>query len=117
MKEFFRQIGQDKTARFGFISAFSLSFAAFIFILLTYNRLPPFIPIFNQLPWGEQRLGISLTIFIPILATWFIIIVNLFISRFIYNKTPLVSRMLAATSSIITILIFLFVVKTVVSIT
>lgn len=117
MKEFFSEIGKDKTARFGFISAFVLSIITVIFILFTYGNLPPFIPIFNQLPWGEQRLGAQFTIFIPILATWIIIISNLFISRLMYNKTPLISRILAVTSSLVTILIFLFVVKTVTSIT
>ena len=113
MKEFFKDIIRDKTASFGFTSAFILSVITFIFILFTYKNLPPFIPIFNQLPWGEQRLGITLTILIPILADLLIIISNLVIATVIYQKTPLVSRMLAVTTFITTILICLFVVKTV----
>lgn len=117
MKEFFKDIRNDKTARFGFLSAFILSLFTFFYILLTYKNLPPFMPIFNQLPWGEQRLGTTLTIFIPILISWVIIIFNLFISVLVYQKTPLVSRMTAITTFIVTILTSLFVVKTVVLVT
>jgi len=114
MKEFFRYIRLDKTARFGFLSPCILSLLTFFYILLTYKNLPPFIPIFNQLPWGEQRLGITLTIFIPIIIDWLIILLNLFISALIYQKMPLLSRMLATTTFIATLLSSLFVVKTVV---
>lgn len=114
MKEFFKDIRHDKTSRFGFLSAFTLSLLTFFYILFIYKNLPPFIPIFNQLPWGEQRLGVTLTIFIPLLIDWVIIVFNLFISAIIYQKMPLVSRMLAATSFIVTLFTFLFVVKTVV---
>lgn len=117
MKEFFKDIRRDKIGRFGFLSACILSLLTFFYILLTYKNLPPFIPIFNQLPWGEQRLGITLTIFIPILIDLLIILFNLFISALIYQKMPLVSRMLAITTFIVTILTFLFVVKTVVLVT
>lgn len=114
MKEFFRDIRRDRIGRFGFLSASILSLLTFFYILLTYKNLPPFIPIFNQLPWGEERLGITLTILIPIIIDWLIIIVNLFISALIYQKIPLLSRMLATTTFIVTLLSSLFVVKTVI---
>lgn len=117
MKEFFKDMNQDKTARFGFLGSLVLSFLIFFYILLTYKNLPPFIPIFNQLPWGEQRLGIALTIFIPILIDWATIILNLFISVLLYKKMPLVSRILATTTFVVTALTFLFVVKTIVLVT
>lgn len=117
MKEFFKDIMRDKTARFGFLGALILSLLTFFYILLRYKDLPPFIPIFNQLPWGEQRLGTTLTIFIPILTAWVVIIFNLFISVLVYQKTPLVSRMIAITTFIVTILTFFFIAKTVVLVT
>lgn len=117
MKEFFKDIGRDKIGRFGFLSACILSLLTFLYILLTYKNLPPFIPIFNQLPWGEQRLGITLTILIPIIIDWLIILLNLFISALIYQKMPLLGRMLATTTFIATLLSSLFVVKTVVLVT
>lgn len=113
MKEFFKNIARDKTARFGFITSFILYIITFIFILASFNNLPPFIPIFNQLPWGEQRLGTTAAIFIPILADLLIIISNLVIAAVMYQKTPLLSRMLAVTTVVTTILVCLFTIKTV----
>jgi len=113
MKELFKNISLDKTARVGFLSAIVLSFITIIFISLFYGKLPPFIPIFNQLPWGEPRIGITITIFIPVLFDILIIAGNLFLANFIYKKIPLVSRIIATTSAILAILIFLFTVKTV----
>lgn len=113
MKGFFNNITQDKTIA----TAYSLNgffmIAVIIFILFSYSALPPFIPIFNQLPWGEQRLGSTLTIFVPVLVALSISITNLFISVATYHKTPLVARMLAAISILTSILTFLFVAKTV----
>lgn len=113
MKEFFKDIKSDKTI----IPAFSINgvfiVASVIFILFSYRNLPPFIPIFNQLPWGEQRLGPTLTIFIPVLVALLILILNIFTAAFIYKKTPLVARMLTAISLLASILACLFIIKTV----
>lgn len=95
-----------------FINGFFL-IAIIIFILFSYRNLPPFIPIFNQLPWGEERLGKTITIFVPVLVALLILVINLFTSSITYRKIPLVARMLAAVSLLIGILTFLFVVKTI----
>lgn len=113
MKEFFKDIKSDKAI----IPTFSINgifiVVSVIFILFSYRNLPPFIPIFNQLPWGEQRLGSTFTIFIPVLVALLIVIINLFTAAFIYKKTPLVARMLAAVSLLTSIITFLFIIKTV----
>ena len=114
MKEIFKDLKNDKTITMAyFLNIFSI-FVISIFILFFYGRLPPFIPIFNQLPWGEQRLGGTITIFIPVLLALIIFAINLFTSAVTYKKIPLVSRMLSATSLLIGILTCLFVVKTIV---
>ncbi|MDO8659733.1 MAG: hypothetical protein Q7K54_03975 [Candidatus Parcubacteria bacterium] len=117
MKEFFRNITQDKTIISAFLINGFLIISGVFFILFYYHLLPPFIPIFNQLPWGEQRLGTTITIFIPLLVALTILITNLLISAITYGKTPLVARMLAAISLLTSILTFLFVIKTVILIT
>ncbi len=113
MKDFFKDIKSDKTITMAyFINGFFM-IATIIFILFFYGSLPPFIPIFNQLPWGEQRLGPTITIFIPVLAALLILIVNIFATAITYKKTPLVARMLAAVSLLTSILTCLFIIKTV----
>lgn len=113
MKEFFKDIKNDKAIIPAFFINGVLIIASIIFIFFSYGNLPPFVPIFNQLPWGEQRLGPTITIFIPVLVALLILIINIFTSALIYKKTPLVARMLATTSLLASILIFLFIIKTV----
>lgn len=117
MKEFFKDIRTDKTITLAFFTNGTLIAIAIIYILFSYGQLPPFIPIFNQLPWGEQRLGTTPTIFIPVLVALLTLVVNIFTSAYIYKKVLLVSRMLAAISLLCGILMLLFIIKTVTLIT
>ena len=113
MKEFFKQIIIDKTIRIGFAGAFIFCLFSLVFIVISYRSLPPYIPIFNQLPWGEQRLGQTPTILIPLLLGILIVFFNLIITSIIYSKYPLVSRILSITSIVIAILVLLFSIKTI----
>lgn len=113
MKEFFKDIRGDKTITFAFLIDILFIFLTIAYILFFYGKLPPFVPIFNQLPWGEQRLGPTITIFIPVLIAFLIFIINIFISTFIYKNIPLISRMFAAISLLIGILTFLFIIRTI----
>lgn len=113
MKEFFKDIAQDKTITLAYLINVVFIIATIVYILFSYAKLPPFIPIFNQLPWGEQRLGSQITIFIPVLVALLILVINTLISSSTYKEIPLISRMLAVTSLLTGILTFLFIIKTI----
>ncbi len=113
MKEFFKDVTADKTITLAYFINIFFIIVTVIYILFSYGKLSPVIPIFNQLPWGEQRLGNTLTIFIPALVALLILGINIFTSTSIYKRSPLISRMLAAISLLTGILTFLFVVKTI----
>lgn len=113
MKEFFKGISADKTIASAYLINIFFIIAGVIYILISYGKLPPFIPIFNQLPWGEQRLGDTITIFIPVMVSLLILAINIFASVSIYKKIPLIPRMLATISLLTGILTFLFIVKTI----
>ncbi|MBI2028082.1 MAG: hypothetical protein HYT07_00600 [Candidatus Levybacteria bacterium] len=114
MKEFFKDVRSDKTTNIGFFTSLALIIVTLILTLFFYGKLPPFVPIFNQLPWGEERLGRTIAIFVPILTATSIFVLNLIASALVYKKIPLVSRMFAGTSLLVTILTFLFIVKTII---
>lgn len=113
MREFFKHIITDKTIVLAFFINTFIVIVATIYILFFYGKLPPFIPIFNQLPWGDQRLGATPTIFIPVLVALLIILMNIFTAAFVYKRVPLISRMLAGISLLCGILMLLFIIKTV----
>lgn len=113
MKEFFKNAITDKTIALAYFINISFIIFTIIFILFSYGSLPPYVPIFNQLPWGEQRLGKTFTIFIPVLVAFLIFLMNIIMSGITYRKSPLIARILAAISLLTGILTFLFVVKTI----
>lgn len=114
MRDFFKDIRKDKITNIGFLSTSAIIIIVLILILFFYRNLPPYVPVFNQLPWGEERLGKTITIFIPLLTALLVFSINLIIGTLVYKKIPLVSRMLAGTSLLVIILTFLFVIKTII---
>lgn len=113
MKDFFKDILADNTTKFGFLTSLAITILAVLLVLLNYRGLPPFLPLFNQLSWGEKRLGATIQIFIPILIVFGIFLSNLIAAPFFYKKIPLISRLLAIVSFISAILVFLFLIKTI----
>lgn len=111
MKKFFKDILADKTIVIAFFVNIFFVLTSVIYVLIFYGTLPPLIPVFNQMPWGEQRLGSQMTIFIPIGISSLIFAINLFMSALIYKNIPLIARMLAAMSLLMGILAFLFVIR------
>lgn len=113
MKESFRRIRNDRILVRFFGGSFFILIITLAYIVFVYRNLPPVLPVFNQLPWGDQRLGPTAAIFIPDLLVFLIFIINLVIAGAIYPKTPLLSRMLAVTSFVVSFLTFLFIIRTV----
>lgn len=112
MKNFINNIKADKWTFRGFNVSFSLAFLTIIFILFNYHNLPPLIPVFNQLPWGSQRLIQTSGIFIPIGVFGIIFLINMVFASFVYLKNPLIARIISAITFIIAILNFLFIIRT-----
>lgn len=113
MNEFIKPVINDKILSFCFASSFFLIFISLSYTFFVYQKLPPVIPIFNQLPWGEQRLGDKLQIFLPIIIAISINILNIFIASFNYKNIPLISRMFSVTSFLICLLMLIFIIRTV----
>jgi len=113
MKEFFKDVKNDKLTYRVFITTLFFILLPLPYILFFYRNLPPFLPVFNQLPWGQPRLAPPWGIFIPSLISLCILITNIILSSVLYKKTPLVSRLLAVISFIIALLTLLFVFRTI----
>jgi hypothetical protein len=117
MKDFIKNITSDKLALRGFFISFLLMLFTILYILISYSNLPPFLPIFNQLPWGNERLTTSLGIFIPTVIFAFVFLFNIIFTSVVYNKSPLIARMVAAVTLILAFMNFLFIIRTVMQIT
>lgn len=109
----FREIRSDKIISWGNIITFVIILLSLLFIALQFRILPPYIPIFNQLPWGEDRLGSTIMILLPVIGVIFVSLTNIFISSAIYTKSQIISRMLTVSSILSSFLSFLFIVRTI----
>ncbi len=113
MKKLFKKINADKIMRLGTYLSIGLILLHLIYITFYYFYLPPFLPLYNQMQWGRDRLGNKIEIFLPLLITISFFALNLFLSLQIYEKMPLLSRILNITGLLICILTFIFIIQTV----
>ena len=112
MNDLFKYFKADKIVKWSTLIAALLTLCEIAYITLFYFSLPPFIPVFNQLPWGEERLGTELEIFLPVIITIAFFIFNFLLLNHLYEKMPLASRMLSITTILISILSFIFSLQT-----
>ena|SRR5260221_2168451 len=113
MKELFNTLSKDKFIYRNSIFSLAIIISNFLYIILYYGKLPPFTPLFNQMPWGQQRIAPTIFIFMmPILALT-IFFSNLLLSFFLYKRNPLISRLFSTTSLLISILTLIFIIKTI----
>lgn len=117
MKDFIKNIRSDRLTFNGFIISIALTLITVLYILLQYKNLPPFIPIFNQLPWGDQRLVSTPGIFIPIIIFVCLFIFNVIFTSVVYSKNPLIARIVASVTLLLAIINFLFIGRTIFLIT
>jgi hypothetical protein len=112
MNGVYKTVLSDKIAKWGLMLSGIILFLEIIYIGIFYFSLPPLLPIYNQLPWGEERLGSRFEIFLPFLLTLIFFIFNFFLIARLHEKLPLLSRMLSITTFLISILSIFFTVRT-----
>lgn len=117
MKETFNQVKADKIIRWGLTTVTIIIIVELAIIALFYFSLPPVIPLFNQMPWGENRLGTKPAIFLPPMITFAFLFLNFSLITRLYEKIPLVSRMLTITTLLISLLSLIFIIRTILLIT
>ena len=94
MKEKFKLLISDQFIRISLMLSLLFIIPLIVIIIVFYNALPPFIPFFNSMPWGEQRLsGSEITIFLPLLLVS-ILLINILIATSVYKKFVLISRII-----------------------
>ncbi len=113
MNDLIRTIGQDRILMRSFLASIFILLITGSSILVFYSKLPPLLPLFNQQPWGENRLGTNIELFIPFGIIVGVLIINLILETFLYNRIPLLSRILSIITLLVTILLLLFTFRTI----
>lgn len=113
MNELIKRIKSDNIISLSILSGLFLIILSLALSLFFYSKLPPVLPLFNQMPWGETRLAQKQDIFLLPAVSFIIFATNSFLASLLYNRMPLLSRMLATTSLLVSILSFLLIVRTI----
>ena len=74
-----------------------------LLLFLKYTDLPPQIPLFYSLPWGESQLANSSLIFILPSISVLILFVNNILAVYYLKLVPLISRLLVVFSLVSTV--------------
>jgi len=112
MNEVSNLVKADKIVRWGMTFSFILLLFQASLLALFYIKLPPVMPLFNQLPWGEDRLGLKYEFLLPLVMTSLFFLFNYILLRRLYITMPLVSRIIGITTLLASLLSFIFVIKT-----
>lgn len=113
MKSLFKKISADRIIKLSAYFSFGFLLIHLIYTSVSYNFLPPVLPLFKQMPWGEEQLGLKIEIFLPFLITLSFFLLNFFLSLWLYDKLPLLSRILSITNLLVCVLSFIFIIRTI----
>ncbi|HXS14906.1 MAG TPA: hypothetical protein VN711_02170 [Candidatus Saccharimonadales bacterium] len=99
MKEFFRSVQQDAVGAWSFWVTTLLFVTILCGIAVLYRSLPPYLPLYNHMPWGYSRLGVSYEIFVPLGTAIIFVVVNTFLGKYLRSSYPLLARFLFAANA------------------
>ncbi|MBI4079405.1 MAG: hypothetical protein HY429_03860 [Candidatus Levybacteria bacterium] len=103
----------DKILLFSILLSFIAIMICVFLVIVFYQKLPPVLPLFNQLSWGEARLGTKIQLGIPVSIAAIVLLINPFLSLLFYKELPLVSRIISITTLTVAVLSLIFIIRTI----
>ena len=92
MKGKFRLLIKDQFTRLSLILSLLFLIPSIAIIFYTYGNLPPLLPFYNSMPWGEDRLLSSNLVLVFPLLLLLVFLINVIQSAFFYSKYVLIAR-------------------------
>lgn len=65
-----------------------------LLLILKTNKLPPEIPLYYSLPWGEEQLAQPLALYLVLGGLVLTALLNTFLSLLLFSSTKILSRIL-----------------------
>ncbi len=88
-----------------------LLLTSFGFLVWFWSKLPPVIPFFYSLPWGEEQLASPLALWISLTATIVITVVNNLLVFILYKKSTYLAQVLSVATFVINLLIAIAIIR------
>lgn len=111
MNTSFKTLFSDRICLLCFWASVTLYVLALIIIIIAYRNFPPYLPLYNKLAWGYARLGHTYEIIIPVGIPLAFSLLNTFLAKYVYAKTPLLARFLFLVSLLTALFAFIFILK------
>lgn len=70
-----------------------------------YAQIPSIVPLYFSLPWGEARLVEKIFLLMLPLIAVIIIIINIILAKLIHQLSPLLPRVLAVSTMIVSVML------------
>jgi len=103
----------DRSVRSGVLVGVGCWLMALGTLVVTWNSLPPELPWFYSLPWGEQQLIERNWLVVVVLMFGMIMVVNTFLARFMAKEEELLRRILVWGGVATELLMFLTLIRVV----
>lgn len=94
MKEKFRYLFIDNFVKICFIASLLFLIPLVALVVFTIQNFPPMIPLFNSMPWGEERLAPSIALYAFPVVLVCIFIGNVVGAALLYKRYTLIARIL-----------------------
>lgn len=101
IKETAQQLVPDQLGRSSYLMAIGMMLIMLATIGAVYIKLPPTIPLFFSLPWGEARLSSKLSLLILPIISFAVVMINILLGRIASKLSPLLPRVLAVSSAVV----------------
>lgn len=111
LKDNFNSLWQDKEAKASLRIALAILLFSLALLIFTWSKLPPQLPLFYSLPWGEEQLGQPILLLVPPIGCLLWGALNFFLAVFCFKQQPLASKILVWSTVILTFLSSLTLVK------
>ena len=94
----------DRFGRTNYLIALGLIATMIAVVGGFYTRIPTIVPLYFSLPWGEARLVEKLLLFVLPGISLLILITNIVLARLIRQLSPLLPRVLAVATMVVTVM-------------
>jgi hypothetical protein len=112
MKERINQLFTDRLIRQSTLLTLLFLLFSILIVAITWQSMPPIIPLYNQQTWGDARLAAKFLLFLPSVIVFIFVVLNLLFMHMYIRTMPLVARFLSITLTFCALLVFVFTLRT-----
>lgn len=95
----------EKLGRTSYFIALLLIITMLGIITILLRNIPLVVPLFFTLPWGEARLAPRIMLYLLPLISFIFLLINLGLGRLSTKLSPLLPRVLAVSTAVVTLMI------------